>query len=142
MSMFVAASARSRALAALALCFAVGCSSAKKPLPKAVPAGGKVVSRDGKPWTGGQVLFAPVNETGVTTTGEIKEDGSFTLSSFTAKEKVEGAPPGEYTVTMTPSQGGDQAKATGTSPVSLKEKFEVKEGGDNNFTIKVDPPKK
>ena len=139
-SMTVAAGARSGALAVLVVCLAAGCSSGKrKEIPATHPVSGKVTYKDGKPVAGGVINFQPVSgDTQTSTAAEIQSDGSFTLFTNSDKERVEGAPPGEYQVTVTPPQGGEQANLP---PVTLNKTCKVPEGG-TTFTFTIDAPPK
>jgi hypothetical protein len=72
-----------------------GCGSAGAHLPKTVPASG-VVTLDGKPVDGAQVVLIPTNE-GTTTGafGTTNASGHFSLRAF---EEKDGAIPGDYKV--------------------------------------------
>ena len=79
-----------------------GCTSKSTEQRKTVhPVQGKVFVQK-KPAVGAFVLFIPVNEPANPTDprprGEVKEDGSFTLSTF---GDGDGAPAGDYIVTIT-----------------------------------------
>jgi hypothetical protein len=79
-----------------------GCTSKTTEQRKAVhPVQGKVFVQK-QPAVGAFVLFVPVNEganpTDPRPRAEVKEDGSFTLSTY---GDADGAPAGEYVVTIT-----------------------------------------
>src|SRR5688500_5484453 len=83
-----------------ALCLGlVGCGS------KTYPVNGKLVWPDGSPvteLTGGTVVFEPkarpkAGEPATGASGDIKEDGGFSLSTF---QPDDGAPPGDYYVAV------------------------------------------
>jgi hypothetical protein len=84
-------------LAASAFCILLplGCGSPGAHLPKTVPAAG-VVTLDGQPVDGAQVVFVPANE-GTTTGayGTTNASGHFSVRAFDEKE---GAIPGEYKI--------------------------------------------
>jgi hypothetical protein len=72
------------------------------------PVSGKVLF-DGKPAEGAVVQFHPKNKSGkvVVPVGRVGADGTFRLTSY---KQDDGAPAGEYTVTVfwgVPSRGGD-----------------------------------
>ena len=90
-------------------CLTSGCSSKK--LPPMAPVSGKVTV-GGQPLTSGQVSLVPdvgiprpgkekqnVTPTVGVSAGQINSDGTYTI--FTARK--EGAPPGQYKFTVTPS---------------------------------------
>jgi hypothetical protein len=80
---------------AVGLCLG-GCSEASKP---AYPVRGQILI-EGKPAARALVAFHPVGATGreaVHPAGQADDQGNFTLTSFAAGD---GAPPGEYQVTV------------------------------------------
>jgi hypothetical protein len=76
------------------ICFsaALGCSSAGSKLPKTVPASG-VVTLDGKPVDGAQVVLVPAGEGTTGAFGVTNSSGRFELRAYAEKP---GAIPGEY----------------------------------------------
>jgi len=82
------------------------------------PVKGKVLLEDGKPLTGGQVVLVS-STTGMSPTGKIGSDGSFTVNSGA---QGEGAPAGEYKVRIEPEAGvgspGGKPKPGGKLPFS------------------------
>lgn len=80
------------------LCLApAGCGSNG---PTLYPVKGKVVSADGKPLEHATVVFHPTGSTdpnAVKPRGKVAADGTFTLTTHAADD---GAPPGEYRVTV------------------------------------------
>lgn len=80
---------------ALVLFAALGCGT--KP-PDLVPVAGKVTTGDGKPLEHASVIFHPVGGgDGPKPRGKVGADGSFVLTTHTTGD---GAPPGEYRVTV------------------------------------------
>ncbi len=75
--------------------------SPKATLPEMYPAGGKVVYSQGGSVAGGAIVFQPQNDATVSTTGEIRPDGSFTLYSFKAGVRAAGAIAGPHRVIVT-----------------------------------------
>jgi hypothetical protein len=100
-----------------ALCPA--CSSGRKPVH---PARGQVLVK-GRPATRAQITFHPVDETGpaiVRPVGSVDDKGNFTLTSY---KEGDGAPEGEYRVTVqwflatrTGHPGGDDTVAVNYLP--------------------------
>jgi hypothetical protein len=125
-------------LLALSFCLMVGCSSGKK-LPATYPVEGKVTYKKGEPLTGGSISFQSQTDSTFATSGEIQPDGSFTLWTFADKDRLKGAPPGKYNVTVVPAMGSDHT----IQPVAVAKPFEV-EAKENRFTIALDKaaPKK
>lgn len=78
----------------LSLACIVGCTSAGRNLPKTVPASG-VVTLDGKPVDGAQVVIVPAAEGTTGATGVTDASGHFSLRAYPEKD---GAIPGEYKV--------------------------------------------
>lgn len=78
------------------ICFSttVGCGSAGGNLPKTVPASG-VVTLDGKPVDGAQVILVPAAEGTTGAFGVTDSSGRFSLRAYDQKP---GAIPGEYKV--------------------------------------------
>lgn len=74
-----------------------GCGGGANQLETA-PVTGKVLFK-GKPLTGGTIMFHPKKE-GNPATGEIRSDGSYTLTTYRAHD---GAVLGEHVVTILPA---------------------------------------
>lgn len=114
--------------------FLGGCGGAKdSKKPSTVPVSGKVVDRSGKPLTQGNIEFTPVKAEGeapLFVNGEIQKDGGFSLNTIYGKEKLTGAPEGQYQVTIAVDPKG------AIPPVSLATKYTIKAG--ENLTIKME----
>ena len=141
------------ALVAAVVCVTlVGCGDAAKPSP--VPAGGKVTFKKTTPAAGALVVFHPtdpaVEKKFGKPVGTVGEDGTFKLTTY---EKDDGAPEGEYGVTvdwrakgkmggisLTEGGGGGAPKlnAKFSNPQQPFTKVTVKKGADNQFTFEVD----
>ena len=121
-------------LVALGLC--PGCGGSGTPLPPTYPVTGSVTFRGGKPVTGGAVQFAPISDSSYTVSGDLKDDGSFTLSTFRGNDRVAGAPAGEYRVTVLLPLPADQKAVPG---VVLPKNYKV-EAKDNTFTLEISAP--
>jgi len=71
----------------------------------AAPVKGKVTYK-GEPVKGGSLVFSPLAEGGKAASGDVKEDGTYTL---TTNKPGDGAKPGHYRVTYTPPQPAEAA---------------------------------
>ena len=89
---------RDTLLGAVILVFVLGCGSGQKP---AIPVKGQVFYKDSQPAAGALVVFHPIpadsSPTAVKPSGEVREDGSFSLTTY---KPGDGAPAGEYAVTV------------------------------------------
>ena len=117
---------------------AAGCSrQPETPLPTTFPVSGKVVSRAGRPMAGGAVQFQCTTDAKVTAIGEIRPDGSFSLSYPFERKRLPGTVAGQYRVTVIPPMTDAQ---TGV-PIELPQAYTV-EAKENRFTIPVDLPRR
>lgn len=142
----------SRAAALMALFVLVGCSGEEKVVT--LPVTGKVMFKKTTPAAGALVVFHPVDEAfekkiGGKPLATVKDDGTFTL---TTKEENDGAPAGDYNVTVVwhkkgnakmslTSEGGSGPNVLNAkygNPKSAVFKFSVKNGDKNEFMIEVD----
>jgi hypothetical protein len=122
------------ALAALALCGPCGCKNSMM-MPKTYPVKGKVVYKDGQPLEGGQIEFRSIVRTSVTTNGEIKDDGTFTLRSHSDATTVPGAPTGAYNAIIVLPRPSRQTDAPAVLSYTTKKMYYVKGDDSNDFTI-------
>jgi hypothetical protein len=106
------------------------------------PVRGKVTLPDGKPAAGSQVVFESEQDgKKISARGDVREDGSFELSTF---KPGDGVPPGRYKVQVNPPPVVN-AEGPNTSPFHAKFsnfqtsglEFEVKSGAKNEFPIQV-----
>ena len=106
------------------------------------PVRGTVKLADGKPAAGSQVVFEGGPEgKKVSARGDVRDDGSFELSTF---RPGDGVPPGKYQVQVNPPPMVN-AEAAYVSPFNAKYgnfqtsglEFEVKAGQRNEFPIQV-----
>ena len=128
--------ARWPALAALAL-FAVGGCKTSMMMPKTYPVKGTVVYKDGQPLEGGQVQFEPIVATAITTAGDIKQDGTFSVRSRSEQTTVNGAPSGVYRVTILPPASASPPDQPPLEKYTTKRMYFVKEDDTNNFVIAI-----
>jgi hypothetical protein len=92
-----------------------------------------VTFKGGKPVTGGAIQFSPVADASYTVSGDLRDDGSFTLYTFRGNDRVAGAPEGEYRVTVLLPLPADQKAVPG---VVLPKNYKV-EAKDNTFAIEI-----
>jgi hypothetical protein len=111
------------------------------------PVKGKVLDKDGKPATGAVVIFHLVNgdpKDPARPVGQVGDDGSYSLTTY---KNGDGAPEGEYTVTVTwpaPKKnpiepGGDQLNGQYGDPKTSKIKFTVEKKDNEVPEIKLTP---
>ena len=144
-------------VAGFAALMLAGCGDGSK--PAAVPAGGTVTFNKTTPPVGALVVFHPIDAAtekriGGKPFGKVKDDGTFVLTTYA---EGDGAPPGEYGVTVDwrPSTKdtkgakfsiGDAGASSGPSKLSAKYgnpqqpvlKATVAASGSNQFTFDVD----
>lgn len=110
----------------LSVCFssmllaALGCNSGGGNLPKTVPAMG-VVTLDGKPVEGAQVVLVPAAESATGAYGVTNSSGQFALRAY---EQKDGAIPGDYKVqiskTVEVRLSGAKGSVDGGDPVRFE----------------------
>jgi hypothetical protein len=113
-----------------------GCTGGS--LPKTYPVTGTVVFKGGGPLAKASILFTPVGDTSFSVSGDVGDNGSFTLSTVKGAEKVTGAPEGEYRVSIQLPIRADQRPVP---PIVLPRTYRV-EPKENVFPIEVDGPRK
>lgn len=102
-----------------ALLAVAGCAK-KETFVEVFPVSG-TVKVDGKAPEGARVVLSPVNPSGpdaITPNGAVKSDGSFTVTTYKAGD---GAPPGEYVVTVVWFKYDESIQGTG--PNVLPEQY-------------------
>jgi hypothetical protein len=120
---------------ALVLALLVGCTGDKKKddLPSTHPVKGSVLDTKGNPLKGGSVQFESGKPGDATVVGNISPDGTFVIKTFRDKSEREGAPEGEYQVTIQFPLGEGNAGAP-PPPVTLTTRFKV-EPKENTLNI-------
>jgi hypothetical protein len=102
---------RRTVLALAALVAAAGCNQKGPVLPATVPAKGMIQLASGQPMREGRLQLIPKDKGGVEAFGDVKPDGSFTLTSYKTDD---GAVPGRYVVSISPynyaAPGGSPAR--------------------------------
>jgi hypothetical protein len=87
-------------MVAALLAAASGCGQGAGQGGTAYPVKGQVLLANGKPLTGGRVIFLPKEPAGMTAVGDVGSDGTFALKTADGRE---GAPAGEYNIRVEPS---------------------------------------
>jgi hypothetical protein len=110
------------------------------------PIHGKVVYADGSPVTGGTINFEPEGTEGEFASGIINSDGTYEIRTT---DKLAGAKPGKYRVSITPPEVESEGENTKPPPPPIDRKFmiattsgltaEVKPG-NNEFKFTVERP--
>lgn len=129
---------RMSSLAAMLAVIAVGCNNQPSDVPHTYSVTGTVKYKSGEPVAGGAISFASDADRSLSVSGEIKDDGSFTLHTVKGRDRVAGAPEGEYSVTVMPPLPADHQPV---AVMELAKKYRV-EPHENTFTIEVAPVKK
>jgi len=117
-----------------------GCGSAGGNLPKTVPASG-VVTLDGKPVDGAQVILVPVGEAKTGAFGVTDASGRFSLRAY---EEKPGAIPGEYQAqvskTVQVRLDGPKGSVDGGDPVRYEYGVPAKYTGAKTSGLTVSIP--
>lgn len=122
-------------LVALASAISPGCSLSSTTPPPAIHAvSGKVVQKNGEPYTaGGAIQFKSTTDSSRVATGEIKPDGSFTIGTVHENDVLAGSIAGPHRVTVIGPSGADQV-----SPIyDLKTVYTI-EPKENVLTIRLE----
>jgi hypothetical protein len=116
----------------------VGCGSSSSGLPPTYGVTGTAHYKDGSPVAGGAIEFASISDTSFSISGEIGDDGSFTLYTIKGSDRVRGVPEGDYKVTVRPPIQADHRPV---AAIELPTTYHV-EPRDNTFSIEVSAAKK
>jgi hypothetical protein len=130
----------------LVLLLATGCG--KEELPKTYTVKGKVVLKNGKPLTGGEIQFTSVADPELRGYGVIEKDGSFKLSTIGhtksgRSQLLTGNVEGECYVNIRPA-GSVNPDGSGTPPgggkpaFTLKKTYKVEPNENNDITVIVE----
>jgi hypothetical protein len=117
---------------------AVGCGGSSNAFPPTHPVTGSVSYKGGQPVAGGAIQFTHISDSSFSVSGDIGDDGSFTLFTVKGKDRVAGAPEGEYRVSVQPPIPADH-RAVPAITLSKTYRIEPKE---MKFSIEVTPPTK
>jgi hypothetical protein len=134
MSLMSALAGRLALPAAIALCGVAGCQKRVAPMPPTFPVTGKVVSKAGKV-VAGTIAFQPATDTQMTCNAILAADGTFSLSTLRTSDgaRADGAPVGEYRVTILPASSSHQTGRPQTLPQQVVVKPEK-----NSFIFEID----
>jgi hypothetical protein len=121
-----------------------GCGSGRAPV---FPVHGRVLDARGKPAVGAMVVFQPADDRSTAfpkPVARVEEDGTFSLTTYSADD---GAPAGEYAVTIIwpgprkspfAPEGPDQLKGAYADPKRSRTRFTVADKSDNEVpTIRL-----
>src|SRR5262245_7349085 len=119
----------------------VGCSNADAARKVTVyPVKGQVLLADGKPLSSGRVVFLPLGELMMESSGAITSDGTFVLSTG---DSGEGTPPGEYRVRIEPDDAqvptGKPGVRRGTRVYPFPKQYADEETSNLKVTVKAEP---
>lgn len=105
---------------AIAILSGCGGGAASGPKIETFPVKGTVVGTDGKPIGGGRILLRSVPGGEYAPSGEVDNEGEFTLATVINEKKVTGAPAGEYSVMIVPP-----STSQAVLPVDLKKHYKI-----------------
>ncbi|WP_406696901.1 hypothetical protein V5E97_38535 [Singulisphaera sp. Ch08] len=105
------------------------------------PVKGKILLPDGQPLTSGRVVFLPLGELMIESSGTIGADGAFSLSTG---ESGEGAPAGEFRVKITPNESKLAVAKPGSRSVNQRKlpfppQYADEETSGLKVTVKPEP---
>lgn len=85
----------------------LGCGSASRDeLPETYPVSGTIVNANGKKLTEGRLTFHSTSAPGLSVTGTVGPDGTFTLETARQDQRRAGAPAGQFNVTYIRQRDG------------------------------------
>jgi hypothetical protein len=134
MPLFSAHTWRLAAATAITVLLIAGCQKLGEPMPPTYPVKGKVVSRSGKVVTG-TIVFQPTIDTQMTCNSPLARDSTFSLSTLRTHDgsRADGAPAGEYLVTVFPESNSHHAGRPQTLPGTV-----VVKPQENTFEFEID----
>jgi hypothetical protein len=107
-------------------------------MPATYPVSGTAKFKDGTPVAGGAVQFISTTDSSLSVSGDVKDDGSFSLFTVKGPTRVAGAPEGEYRVSIQPPIQADHRPVPA---ITLSSPYKV-EAKENTFEFTVAPPGK
>ncbi|AGA25741.1 hypothetical protein [Singulisphaera acidiphila] len=120
-----------------------GCGSSDGAAGKVTvyPVKGKVLLADGQPLTSGRVVFMPLGELMIESSGPIGSDGTFSLSTGVSGE---GAPAGDFRVKIEPDDSNLAVAKPGTKSMAKRKlpfppQYADEETSGLKITIKPEP---
>lgn len=108
------------------------------PTATVYPVKGRIVLADGRPLSGGRVVFVSTSQL-VSASGSIGPDGSFALASGGSGE---GAPPGEYKVRIEPDTAAlarTSHRRTGRSALPFATRYTDEDSSTLVATVRAEP---
>ncbi len=102
------------------------------------PVTGTVTNADGTPLKLGTIEFRPLKDAKANGNGVV-ENGEFKITMMLDKQKYEGVPEGEYTVSIT-IMAGDQVQQGNPETITLPDPITIKAGEQAPLKLKL--PKK
>jgi hypothetical protein len=125
---------------------AAGCGWEK--MPKTYSVKGKVVTKSGKPFPGGDIVFTSVTDPELRGYGLIEKDGTFKLNTIghTSKGRSElltGAVEGDFYVNIRPAAGSGGGPPPGPggggqAAFTLKKTYKIEAKENNEITVVVE----
>jgi hypothetical protein len=112
-----------------------GCGSSAPEGPPVYKVTGLVKFLNGKPFPGGIITFTLQSDPSLTMSGEIADDGTFSLATVQNSQRLNGAMEGDYQVMVSARFSAD---AGGVNIYKLSQTYKI-EPRDNQLTIEVDP---
>jgi hypothetical protein len=105
-------------------------------------AAGTVVTKDGKPLTGGAIELTTVDDPLLRVTGTIDAQGRFTLATIKDNARADGAPAGTFRVTVQPPpmsdpRGGAPEAHKGVAAITLPEPIRLEAKENTNLRIEL-----
>ena len=114
---------------------AEGCRTSKVNVPVTHPVKGKVRFKEGGPLKGVTIQFEAMARSSLTIRGDIKKDGTFSLSTLLANgTTVPGAIEGTHKVIVIPPMTADQ----NLEPIKVLTSTCTVKPGENVFTIEIE----
>jgi hypothetical protein len=131
-----------RLLPVLLLVTGAGCTGGGATLPRTYPAGGTVVTKDGKPMPGGAIELTTADDPLLRVTGTIDSEGRFTLATVKDNARAEGAPAGTFHVTVQPPpasdpRGGVPEAHKGLAAITLPVPIRLEAKDNTNLRIEL-----
>jgi hypothetical protein len=120
------------------LLLVAGCGKPASTMLPIYPVMGTVHYKGGLPVAGGAIQFVSLSDSSYSVSGEINEDGTFTLYTVKGSERVQGAPEGAYRVSVQPPIPSDHRAVPA---ISLPDTYRI-EPKENTFTVEVNAPGK
>lgn len=116
----------------LGVLMSASCGCGGVTAPETCDVSGEVVYANGTPLTDGEVRFQSTTASDLTVVGKI-EAGAFQLRTVAPGGTADGAPPGTYTVSVTPAGDGRSTEAVAV----VRPEVTIKAGEPNRIRVQV-----